>query len=229
MKKQFITMAVFAAGIAHAGPFSPDWIDDSGSVYAEWSNWNYYNPGTVSAADEFGAYDYETGIRTDTVGSFGEADILSNAAGGPLSGHDYLDLWGTSDSLSFWMPTFSGFETTEVVIQLSYWDDESDDSWRAGFDLMPQLSDTSEGHIVNVTSDEYHDLNSELITEAWSFTVSGSTDGFFADFAYADDNTFIDSVSIDAVSYAVVPEPASVISMIFGGVILACTRRRLRR
>jgi hypothetical protein len=235
MKNYILITAIFAAGLTQAGPFDPTWAGDDGTVYAEWSSWSHYSQGNISLADDFYAIDH-SGSFHDFSGD-SRPDLLSNYASknSDLSGNNWLQL-GATDDLSFWMPTFSGFETTEVVVQLSYWDDypnEGWEEWRAGFSLLPQLSDTSEGNIVFSESLGIdHDTDSGLITEAWSFTVNGSTDGFFADFMVdqvsVDNWTLVEAVSLDALSYDAIPEPASIISILFGGVILTFTRRRLR-
>ncbi|MDF7800842.1 hypothetical protein P4C99_15310 [Pontiellaceae bacterium B1224] len=237
MKKYILMTAFFAAGLStQAGPFDPSWVGEDGTAYAEWSNWSHYNPGNVSLADDSYAIDQD-GSFYDFPGE-SSPDLLSYYASNEsdLSGNNWLQVGATED-LSFWMPTFSGFETTEVVIQLSYWDDYPNtgwEDWRAEFSLLPQLSDTSEGNIVIAESFGInHNTDSGLITEAWGLTVSGSTDGFFADFSVdqnsVDNWTLIEEVTIDTLSYDAIPEPVSVVTMIFGGVILAFTRRRLRR
>ncbi|MDF7807690.1 PEP-CTERM sorting domain-containing protein [Pontiellaceae bacterium B12219] len=237
MKKYILITAFFAAGLTtHAGPFDPSWAGDDGTAYAEWNSWSHFSQGSASLADDFYAID-QNGSFYDFTGET-RPDLLSYSAAkdSDFAGNSWLQL-GATDDLSFWMPTFNGFETTEVVIQLSYWDDYPNtgwEDWRAEFSLLPQLSDASAGNIVVSESLGIdHNTDSGLITEAWGITVSGSTDGFFADFTVdqnsVDNWTLVEAVTIDTLSYDAIPEPASVISLIFGGVILTFTRRRLRR
>ncbi len=239
MKRYILITAVFAAGFtARAGAFDPTWAGDDGSVYAVWDNWANYTQGSASQADYTEAY-AQDGSAYSFAGD-DRPDVLSYSAvnGYDTDGNSWLEL-GSADDLSFWMPAVSGQETTEIVVQLTYWDDDPGNGgnadWRAGFDLYPQLSDTSSGTLIGSEYlGEDYDTSEGLITEGWSLIVSGSTDGFFADFTVDQESldgggVYVEEVSIDALSYAAVPEPASVISIIFGGVILAVTRRRMRR
>ena len=235
MKNTLLVAAVFAAGISQAS-LEPTWISDHGSVYAKWDQWAAYSAGSSSAADYFEAIDYN---GTDVSGSITAADVYSDYAFNDFDGEGYswLEL-GATDDLSFWMPSFSGHTTQETVIQLTYWNNLDDSDWRADFDLSVSLYDESgdDSYIAGGLSylGEEYDTETGLITEAWGFTAVNSADGFFADFTYdetslTDPGIFVESVTIDTISYEAIPEPAAAVSMLFGGVILTMVRRRIKK
>lgn len=236
MKALFIA-TLCVAGLAQASQFTPSWTNDNGSAYAEFYDWNSFATPSAVTANEFGAFDPSTGTISSDINGMDRADVISSGVytwfdNGPDEPDHVLNLL-SSDTLSFWMPTFSGFETTEAVIQLTYWDDNPHNgghaAWRAGLDLMPQLSDTSSGTIAAFTYlGEYHDIDGTgKITEAWKLTIDGSTDGLFADITF-DNDLYLDSAVIDTVSYDAIPEPASIAFMLTGGVFMALIRKKLR-
>jgi hypothetical protein len=233
MKRIIVTMAVCAAGLAQAGFMDPTWAGDDGTAYAVWDDWANFSPANASLADYTEAYDHD-GTLMDYPGT-DAPDVFSQTAVNDydLDGNSWLVL-GDTDDLSFWMPTLNGYDTTEAVIQLTYWDDLDNAGWRPDLALFPQLSDASSGQLVTVDYlGENHDTDAGLITEAWGLTAAGATDGFFFDFTVSQDDLdlggmFVEEVSVDAISYAAIPEPASIASILFGGVILTMYRRRFR-
>ncbi len=234
MNKMMLWMGIgaCATSIANAS-LAPSWAGDDGSVYAEWSNWAGFGiGGTASNPDNFEV------VAPDGSGLAGvpgqdPADAQALAAlyytDADGSGLQITQSW----DLSFWMPSFSGFNTQESVIQLTYWDDQSDPEWRAGFDLGITLHGGSGSQVAGSVTYLGEELDGNgRITEAWGFTVNNSADGFFVDIAAAPASLvgglYLDSAAIDTISYDAVPEPASAVSMLVGGVILACMRKRAR-
>ena len=229
MKNKLIAAAVFAAGISQASIVTPEWIDDDGSAYAVWNQWLDYSAGDCGIADEFAVN--VAGSRVNSING-NVADVCSDSAVRSFDGEG--NVWLTlseTDDLSFWMPGFSGYETQEVFIQLSYWGDETDREWRAGFDLSVNPDENSAGCYLAgalvYEGDEYDD-ETGLVTEAWSFAFVKSSEGFYADFSVLADslNVDVEQVSIDTISYDVIPEPATAVSMLCGGVILAFIRKK---
>lgn len=235
MNKLMLWMGIgaCATSIANAS-LAPSWAGDHGSVYAEWSNWAGFSigGGTASDPDYFEVIDPSGSVRADVPGQ-DDADAEALAAL-YYNDSDGSGLQITQNyDLSFWMPSFAGFNTQEAVIQLTYWDDQSDPDWRAGFDLGITLHGGSGSQVagpITYLGEELDGLG--RITQAWGFTVNNSADGFFVDIAASDASLvgglYLDSAAIDTISYDAVPEPASAVSMLVGGVILACMRKRAR-
>jgi hypothetical protein len=133
---------------------------------------------------------------------------------------------------SIWVPTYSGFDLQQVYLQITYWNDADDSSWRQGWDLGVETSGTGSTLAGGtIFEGEDHDLIEGLITEAYSFSIIGaSADGFFVDFngdpaLSAGNPGQIYSIAVDSVSYDAVPEPATMTSLLLGGLILIVRKR----
>jgi hypothetical protein len=231
-----LILGCLAAGIAGADIAGPDWATtDEGAVHVKWADWTSFNAGAVYGSDVYTAYD-ENGDANDpaSAGTYGQADAYSYGntfrIGG--SGADGVQIEANWD-FSIWVSTYSGFDLQQVYLQITYWDDEFDSDWRMGWDLG--LTTVGTGSTLTggaVFEGETHDTIEGLITEAYSFTISGvSADGFFVDFNSDPAMSVVNpgqiySITADSVSYNAVPEPATAMSLLLGGASLYFLRKR---
>jgi hypothetical protein len=234
-----------AAGMARADIAGPGWsITDEGAVHVEWTDWNSFSAGYVYGPDEYSAYD-QNGEENDpaSVASYGMADAYSeeNTYATDGTGVDGIQITANWD-FSIWVPIYTGSDldvqapdlVQDVYLQITYWDDENDADWRQGWDLGVEAY--GDGAVVQgapVFQGETHDLDTGLITEAYSFTITDSADGadgFFVDFngdpelSLEDNPAYVYSITADSISYAV-PEPASVALLLLGGVMCRGLKR----
>jgi hypothetical protein len=223
-----------AAGMVQAGITGSDWsATDEGAVHAEWTDWTSFAAGMAYGADVYTAYD-QNGDANDPASALADpADAYSAGSTYRLggTGADGIQIEANWD-FSIWVPTYADLEVQQVYLQITYWDDAGDADWRQGWDLG--LEAAGSGSTVAggaVFEGEDHDLIGGLITEAYSFTITGaSAEGFFVDFngdpslSVANPGQ-IYSITADSLSYNVVPEPATMAGMLIGGVILVIRKR----
>lgn len=223
-----LMMGLCLTGAANA-TIDPTWAGADASVYAQWDEWMGVNIGGLTAPpDYFEVVSAEGSVLSDVAGQDQPDAMITDSIYGTDGGDSWLELASNYD-LSFWMPSFSGYGTQEGWIQLSYWDDELDPTWRAGFDLGITLSGGN-GVMTSGLVFEGEEVVDGLITEAYSFAVTGSADGFFVDLA-ADASSFesglyLESASIDTLSYDAIPEPATGVLFLFGAALVRQARKK---
>jgi|GEM_PF-2377460 len=233
MKKRYIGLILccMAAGIAQADIVGPGWeITDEGAVHVEWTDWQSFSAGYVYGPDEYSAYD-QNGEENDpaSVASGGMADAYSEGSTYSL-GDDGIQIEANWD-FSIWVPTYAGLAVQDVYLQITYWDDPDNADWRQGWDLgVEAYGDGSTIQGAPVFQGEEYDTDTGLITEAYSFTITDSAEGFFVDFngdpeLSSSNPAQIYSITADSISYDVVPEPASVALLLLGGVMCRGIKR----
>jgi hypothetical protein len=232
-KRLVLILGCLAAGMTQADITGPDWeTTDAGAVHVAWTNWTSFNSESSYGSDVYTAYD-PNGIANDPDSALTDpADAYSKGStwriGG--TGADGIQIEANWD-FSIWVPTYADLDVQQVYLQITYWDDINDADWRQGWDLGLEAVGT--GSTIAgpaVLEGEDHDLIEGLITEAYSFTITGaSADGFFVDFN-ADPGLGVTnpgqiySITADSLSYAV-PEPMTMVGMLIGGVILVIRKR----
>jgi hypothetical protein len=232
--KMWVSACLIGLGVSGSvqASIDPDWAGDHGSVYAHWSSWLGMDMGGNTAnPNDFKVVSLD-GMTLTAVPGQDNPDAQKSASvyGADLDGA-WLELIGNYD-LSFWMPSFGGLNSQQGWIQLSYWNDETDPSWRAGFDLGIQLYGGSGSAMAGGLVFEGETVVGGLITEAYSFAVNNSADGFFVDVAgipaFSAGSVFLDSVTIDTISYEAIPEPTTGVIMLVGGALMVRLRKRVR-
>lgn len=215
MKKGIKHLAVvLVASVASASAaIVPDWAGDSNTVHAEWDDMSMFdlNGGRVDA-EVFTIVDGNGSVTTDIPGQGDIADLVSDS----YSTGAYTNFYADPDSnyleitadwdVSIWTPSFSGEETQEVWVQLTYF---GDTEFRQGWDVSatPYLEGGSNMIVGGVQhmGEEYDPLTT-LVTEAYSFVIEGSGDGVFIDLAgdpalTVGNPAFLAGVEVDSISY----------------------------
>jgi len=205
----------------------PDWDSgvDSGTVHMTWSADDWYQT-TLSGYCQPRDYQFIDPMGGTLEPGSGDPDIEL--------GPDAVFRYEAADdtrcveitapwSFSAWVPAYDQVQaglplTREVWVQISYFDDPQDVSWRQGWRLDV---DAQGGRVSGMrTVGEQHDPATGLITEAYTFTVSGDSAGCFVDFNAdpdlgSDQPAFVSAVTIDTLCYSDEPS-VCVVSQVDG-------------
>ena len=219
----------------------PGWEQtDPGTVHAEWTDWTQFNTGLPYGPDEWSAYDLDGNANDPAAfGTYGMPDALGIAQthrtpGFPPDpdGTDGVTIESNWD-FSTWVPTFEDQDVLDVYLEVTYWDFPSDPEWRQGWDLSVEaFGPDAMVHAISEVG-EFHDTQNGLITEAYTFSITDSPEGFFVDFnadpeLSFDNPAYLYALEIDGLSYNPVPEPG-VLSCVLAGMSVLILRRRTNR
>ncbi len=235
MKKwKWLILGCLVAGMTQADMIGPDWeTTDAGAVHVAWTNWTSFFASSLYGSDAYTAYDQNGLANNPASAGTHPADAYSKGATFGLggTGNDGIQIEANWD-FSIWVPTYVGLDIQQVYLQVTYWDDATNANWRQGWELGLGVSgagSTIAGR--TIFAGETHDVDKGLITEAYSFTITGaSAEGFFVDFNGAPTLNVtnpgqIYAITADSLSYDAVPEPATMVSLLIGGLILIVRKR----
>lgn len=217
---------------------NPGWNrTEDGAVSADWYDWTQFNTGSIYGPDSYTAI-HPDGLAINPASAVnGTADVLgkSNTFKTGESGADGITVESNWD-FSLWLSTYSGMEVQDVHLQITYWDDIGDTSWRQGWDLGIQTYGGNNSSLLGGIQKvgEEHDIANGWITEAYAFTIQNSADGVFVDFNANPALSVVNmaqiyEIKVDSLSYNVVPEPATCGVFVLGGVLLLRVRRKWMR
>jgi hypothetical protein len=238
MKKTSLALLSIAglAGTAAAEPLSIDWALTADTVHAEFSSFAMFSPSNAATAD---SYVYTGSNGNVVAGGIAGADApdLMSLNGNSQRFSDADGPWIETTAqwdLSLWSPAISGFDTQVFYLEISYFDNEGDPSWRQNYDLGISLynSDSTQSSVVGaVQTGESYDAGLHIVTEQFIFTVKNAAEGIFIDLGSKNGITMlspslITAITLDTTSYNAVPEPSTY--ALFGGVgaLLLAVRRR---
>ncbi len=233
---QWVVVWGMMVGTACADIMGPGWSStDAGAVHAEWTDWTQFHTGFAYGADQYTAYDAAGNANNPaSVALHGAADASSHGetfktAG---TGADGIQIEANWD-FSLWVPSFAGMEVQDVYFQVTYWDDINDATWRQGWDFGATAYGSGSSLQGGLFFEgETHDVVNGLITEAYSFSMANSGEGFFIDFSAdaplsVSNPAYVHSIHVDGLSYDAVPEPSTVVCLLIGGVSFY-VRKRVR-
>lgn len=215
-----------------------DWIGGDNSVHVEYNYYSLFNSSDSSQADVYEVVDYNGNTVDGGVAGMDAPDLVSlngNTARYSDSDGNWLETTSNYD-LSIWMPAISGYETQLFSVQICYFADLGDSEWRQNYDLGLELyySDSSESGIISAISrSSLYDVETDMITESFTFTVENSADGIFIDIGAdpglsVNNPSYISWIEVDSASYDAVPEP-STYGILAGLAALALVAYRRRR